>query len=52
MITFFDIVFQLFGKDTFPIDGYQGVFFSAVGVVLLSILMVLLKKDSQEYMHW
>ena len=48
MITFFGIVFQLFGKSTFPIDGYQGVFFSALFVVLLSTLMVLLKKDSQE----
>ncbi|MFJ5476964.1 hypothetical protein ACIL82_04125 [Enterococcus faecium] len=27
MITFFGIVFQLFGKSTFSIDGYQGVFF-------------------------
>ncbi|MGD1356881.1 MFS transporter, partial [Enterococcus faecium] len=30
MITFFGIVFQLFGKSTFSIDGYQGVFFSAL----------------------
>lgn len=48
MITFFGIVFQLFGKSTFSIDGYQGVFFSALFVVLLSILMVLLKRDSLE----
>ncbi|WP_324293381.1 MFS transporter [Enterococcus faecium] len=48
MITFFGIVFQLFSKGTFSIDGYQGVIFSALFVVLLSILMVLLKRDSLE----